>query len=103
MTESQWAKAKAAGDGNYSAGVRRRLDEWAAQCRSCNADIGVITGSQTKSTSEKKWRHWMAWRRSSATPPLSDTLTPTASLSCRWRRIAAAVASEAIRLIGIKC
>ena len=27
MTESQWAKAKAAGDGNYSAGVRQLLKD----------------------------------------------------------------------------
>ena len=30
LTNLQWADAKAAGDGNYSAGVRRRMDEWAA-------------------------------------------------------------------------
>ena len=29
LTNLQWADAKAAGDGIYSAGVRRRMDEWA--------------------------------------------------------------------------
>ena len=29
LTNLQWADAKAAGDGNYSGGVRRRMDEWA--------------------------------------------------------------------------
>ena len=30
LTNLQWADAKAAGDGIYSAGVRRRMEEWAA-------------------------------------------------------------------------
>ena len=47
LTNLQWADAKAAGDGIYSAGVRRRMDEWEALSE-CNELLAARLGDQIK-------------------------------------------------------
>ena len=46
LTEQQWADAKDAGDGNYSAGVRRRLDEQDTLNRQCT-ELGLQVDNLT--------------------------------------------------------
>ena len=81
LTNLQWADAKAAGDGNYSAGVRLCIDDREELAKRSDELAARLVDRISR---RKKVEALGKRRRSSATPRLSDILTPTASLRCRW-------------------